>query len=59
MGLPTHLVPPSVFFALSTVFSSLHLVGLFRPTATSEISLQGFSPTISRSGFHLRVPSCR
>ena len=44
------LVPPSVFLALSTVFSSQHFVDLFRPTATSEISLQGFSPATGRAG---------
>jgi hypothetical protein len=34
--IPTY-VPPSTFLTLSTVCSSLHLVGLFHPTATSEI----------------------
>mgnify|MGYP003572542748 CR=1 FL=1 len=56
--MPTY-VPPSVFFALSTIYSSLHFAGLFRPTTAYEISLQGFPPTISRLDFRPRVPSCR
>jgi hypothetical protein len=41
-------VPPPAFLTLSTAYSSLYLVGLFHPTATSEIPLQGFSPVPSR-----------
>jgi hypothetical protein len=52
-------VPPSVFLTLSTVCSSLHFAGLFRSATTSEISLQGFPPAISRPSFHSLVPSCR
>jgi hypothetical protein len=52
-------VSPSVFRTLSTIYSSLHLVGLFCPTAAFEISLQGFSPAASRTDFHPFVPSCR
>jgi len=43
-------VPPAAFLALSTVYSSCCLTGLFRPVATSWIRLQGFSPSASRSG---------
>jgi hypothetical protein len=38
------LVPSSVFLALSTVFSSQHIVSLLHPTATSEISSSGGFP---------------
>ena len=38
-------VPPAAFHTLSTVCSSSRLVGLFHPTATSRVSLQGFPPT--------------
>jgi hypothetical protein len=34
-------VPPSAFLAPSTVCSSVHLAGLFHPTATSGIHLPG------------------
>jgi hypothetical protein len=37
--------PPSTFLTSSTVFSSSCLAGLFHPTTTSRISLQGFPPT--------------
>jgi hypothetical protein len=37
-------VPPSAFLTLSTVYSSLNLVGLFHPTATSEICSTGGFP---------------
>jgi hypothetical protein len=41
-------VPPSAFLTLSTGCSSAGRVGLFHPTATSGIALQGFSPPSSR-----------
>jgi hypothetical protein len=37
-------VPPSAFRTLSTVSSSLNFVGLFHPTATSEIHFSGCFP---------------
>ena len=40
---PTY-VPPAAFLTLSTAYSSLHLVGLFHPTATSEIRPSGVFP---------------
>ena len=55
---------PTLCSALS-VFRTLdglllpHRVSLFRPTTTSKISLQGFSPTTSRPSFRPHVPSCR
>lgn len=39
------LVPPSAFLPLSMVSSSSSLVGLFHPTATSEIHSSGVSPS--------------
>jgi hypothetical protein len=41
-------VPLSAFLTLSADCSPSNLVGLFHPTATSEITLQGFSPIASR-----------
>jgi hypothetical protein len=40
---PTY-VPPSTFLMLSTVYSSTNIVGLFRPTTTSEIFSSGVFP---------------
>lgn len=37
-------VPPAAFLALSTAYSSMRLEGLFHPTATSRVSLQGVPP---------------
>ena len=55
-GRPTPIyVPPSAFLTLSTVSSFMHLVSLFHLATASEIALQGFSPTTSRTGF--RQPS--
>lgn len=51
--------PPSVFLTLSTVYSFASLVGLFHPTATFGILLQGFSPLPSCPVFQRRIPSCR
>jgi hypothetical protein len=41
-------LPPSAFLTPSTVCSAAGLVGLFHPTATSRVSLQGFSLPHSR-----------
>jgi hypothetical protein len=41
-------VPLSAFLTLSAVCSPSDLAGLFHPTTTSEITLQGFSPIASR-----------
>lgn len=38
-------VPSSAFFTLATVFSSSYLVGLFHPTAASEIASSGAFPS--------------
>jgi hypothetical protein len=43
-------VPPTAFLTLSTVYSSLHLAGLFHPAATSEIHSSGVSPSSQPSG---------
>jgi hypothetical protein len=37
--------PSSTFLTSSTVYSSSRLAGLFHPTTTSRVSLQGFPPT--------------
>jgi hypothetical protein len=37
--------PSSTFLTSSTVYSSSCLAGLFHPTTTSRVSLQGFPPT--------------
>jgi len=45
-GVPTPTFgPPSTFLTSSTVYSSSCLAGLFHPTTTSRVSLQGFPPT--------------
>jgi len=48
-----------VFLTLSTGCSPLCLAGLFHPAATSEISLQGFSPTAIALTCRQHLPSCR
>jgi len=38
--------PPLAFLTPATVSSALRLVGLFHPTTTSRVSLQGFAPRL-------------
>jgi hypothetical protein len=53
-------VPPSAFLAPSTVCSSMHLAGLFRPAATSGIHLPGvLSRCLAASPRRRPVPSRR
>ena len=48
-GFPRPSLPPSAFLTLLTVSFAPGLVGLFRPTATSRVHLQGFSLSHSRN----------
>jgi hypothetical protein len=56
--------PPSAFLALSTGYSSAHLVGLFHPTATSGIHSSGAFPAakppclIDKPSSHAAGDSC-
>ena len=53
-------VPPAAFLTLSTVSSSRHPVGLFRPTATCRIRTSGVFPAPKPYRAHRpTVPSCR
>jgi hypothetical protein len=44
--------PSSAFLTLLTVSAAAGLVGLFHPTATSRVSLQGFDPPTQPSPAH-------
>jgi hypothetical protein len=49
--------PSSTFRTSSTVYSATDLAGLFRPAATSRVSLQGFVPSDGAArGFPRRCP---